>query len=147
MIFDTIDHLNRYAGLNPALDRAIAFFGQNPLAALAPGRHEIDGERAYCTRLECSLSLTRDWEAHEAHIDLHIALRDGETVFCRDAATVPGWGELNRETDAKHAPMGLESARILMPAGTFAVFFPWDAHSPQHGVGTTEKIIAKLEMK
>ena len=96
MIFDTIDHLNRYAGLNPALDRAIAFFGQNPPAELAPGRHEIDGERAYCTRLECSLLLIGDWEAYEAHIDLHIALRDGETVFCRDAAA---------ETDGRR-PLG-----------------------------------------
>jgi len=147
VIFDTIDHLDHYAGLNPALDRAIAFFRRNPPTALAPGRHEIDGKRAFCTRLECPLSQTGDWEAHETHIDLHIALRDGETVLCRDATTVSGWGELNRDTDAKHAPMCTESARVLMPAGTFVIFFPWDAHSPQHGAGITEKIIVKLEME
>mgnify|MGYP001325571006 CR=1 FL=1 len=147
MIFDTLENFGRYRGLNENLDKAIDFFQKNPPRLLSGGRHEIDGKRAFCTRLECDLFPENQWEAHERHIDLHIALRDGETILCRREDAVDGWSELDPAVDAKRAKAPLSGARLPMAAGTFAVFFPWDAHCPQLGAGKTEKIIGKLAVE
>ena len=47
MIVDTLDQCVRYRGLHPGFASAFDFARSRDLATLAPGRHQIDGDRLY----------------------------------------------------------------------------------------------------
>ena len=47
MILDTLANSSRYAHMHGGLARAFEFLATTDLAPLAPGRHEIEGDRLY----------------------------------------------------------------------------------------------------
>ena len=47
MIYDTLHNARLYEGLGPGFQRAFAYLTSNDLAALAPGRYDIDGNQVY----------------------------------------------------------------------------------------------------
>ena len=49
MIVDQLEYSDRYCSLHPAFARAFAFLKQDNLADLPAGRHEIDGDRLFCS--------------------------------------------------------------------------------------------------
>ena len=47
MILDTLAAAGKYIGMQAGFARAFEFLNTTDLAALAPGRHAIDGDRLY----------------------------------------------------------------------------------------------------
>jgi hypothetical protein len=58
MVFDLLSNASIYAALGPRIVRALDYLATTDLAALAPGKHELDGKRLfvlvsdYTTKLE-----------------------------------------------------------------------------------------------
>ena len=82
MILDTLPNAARYARMHPGFARAFEFLSTTDLAVLAPGRHEIDGDRLYVSidhkdgRGEEGARL----EAHRRHIDIQYTIDGDERI-------------------------------------------------------------------
>ena len=146
MILDSLDEAERYVGVHPAFPRAFEFLRTTDLAALAPGRHAIDGDRIYLSIDHVSGRGQTDarLECHRRHIDVQLTIEGDERI---------GWAPLASCV----TPDGLfDAARdvgffadtpatwLAVPPGRFAVFFPADAHAPLAGTGGVKKAIVKI---
>ena len=149
MILDTLANAARYAGLHPCFARAFEFLATADLAALAPGRHEIDGDRLYVSvdhkdgRGEDGARL----EAHRRYIDIQYTI-DGDELI--------GWMPLARcrapdgaFDEAKDVGFFADrpSTWVSVPPGSFTIFFPHDAHAPLGGLGRLKKAIVKIAVE
>lgn len=149
MIVDRLEHADRYCEMYPAFAKAFAFLNQENLAQLSPGRHEIDGDRLFCSiskgpgrsRSEANL------EAHRKYIDIQYVIAGTEeygwkpTADCRIVHTA-----YDAEKDIgffKDVPDSWND----VPAGSFVIFFPQDAHAPLVGAGEIHKAVLKIAVE
>ena len=146
MVVDAFAQRERYLRLHPAFATAFAFAAAADLAALPPGRHEIEGARIYLS-IDHKEGRGHDGarlESHRRYIDIQLTLDGAEEI---------GWTPLH----ACAAPTGpYDDARdirfyddrpeswIAVPPGHFAMFFPEDAHAPLAGRGALRKAIFKI---
>ena len=146
MILAKLSDADRYLALHPLFPRAFAFLRGTDLAALAPGRHAIDGEQLFAiveacagrTRAEAKL------ECHRRYIDIQLVLEGIDEMGwkpvaeCADPAT---------DYDAARDIRFLNdppSSWIATPPGSFCLFFPDDAHAPLVSTGMIRKVVVKI---
>lgn len=146
LVLDTLANAARYAGMHPGFARAFEFLVTTDLPALAPGRHEIDGDRIYVSidhkdgRGENGARL----EVHRRYIDIQYTIDGNELI---------GWMPIARASspdgdfDATK-DIGFFADRpstwVSVPPGSFTIFFPHDAHAPLAGQGLLKKAIVKI---
>jgi YhcH/YjgK/YiaL family protein len=146
VILDTLANATRYAGMHPGFARAFAFLLTTDLPVLAPGRHEIDGDRIYALidhtegRGEAGARL----EAHRRYVDIQYTIDGNERIGWMPLAhCAPAEGEFDKTKD-----VGFFADRptiwVAVPSGSFAIFFPHDAHAPLAGHGRLKKAIVKI---
>ena len=145
MIFDRMERLPRYRGLNANLDRLIDFVLNRDPETLAAGRNEIDGDNCWILRNVAPLQPeTALFERHMAYIDLQIPLDEGEIITVRPVEALT-WPESDEETRFTEGPAG--TALDMIP-GTFAIFFPGDAHNcgiAKAGQAQVRKLVGKAK--
>lgn len=146
MILDTLQRAHHYEELHPQFARAFALLRSMDLAALDPGRHEIDGDRIYLSIDHVTGRGTGGarLEHHRRYIDIQVAIEGDEYIgwmpveCCQDRD-----GEFDAERDVGFFLEEPHSWLTLRP-GTFAIFFPADAHAPLAGTGAIKKAIVKV---
>jgi YhcH/YjgK/YiaL family protein len=146
LILDTLANSPRYAGMHAGFARAFEFLATTDLEALAPGRHEIDGDRLYVSidhkegRGEEGARL----EAHRRYIDIQYTIDGDELIGWMPLARVSSPDE---DFDAAK-DIGFYADRpstwVSVPPGSFTIFFPHDAHAPLAGRGHLKKAIVKI---
>ena len=145
MIFDTLNRLAQYKGICAGLDKLIDFTLSHELNALPAGRNEIDGDLAWMNVNVAPLVPETDlYERHLEHLDLQIPLDAGEIITVRPVEELE-W-DFEGETGFTHGPAGTE---LHMVPGTFAVFFPGDAHNcgiSQDGQTSCRKLVGKARI-
>ena len=145
MIFDTLNRLAQYKGICAGLDKLIDFTLSHELNALPAGRNEIDGDNAWMNVNVAPLVPETDlYERHLEHLDLQIPLDAGEIITVRPVEELE-W-DFEGETGFTHGPAGTE---LHMVPGTFAVFFPGDAHNcgiSQDGQTSCRKLVGKARI-
>ncbi len=146
MILDQTWCLALYRGIHPGIDRAIDYLRDHDITALKTGRHDIDGDRLYLIVQHPALMEENRWECHREHIDIQIALADGEVIGHAPADTVEGWENYDAQADRTESPSPGRGSPLLMRRGSFAVFFPQDAHKTRLGSGVTHKVVIKVKM-
>lgn len=148
MIFDSLARLGDYAAMHPRMGDVKAFLAQTRLDQLPVGRTDIYADELFALVGEDNGKgkSGAKLEAHRKHIDVQIAL-SGADLF--------GWRPLG-ECDKASAEYSEErdiqffddEPEIWLPleTGTFAMFFPHDAHAPLAGAGSVRKIVFKLRV-
>jgi biofilm protein TabA len=146
MILDAAPQFARYTSLHPLLPRVLPLLDPDRLLTLAPGRHAVDGERLYLS-IEHASGRGRDGarlEAHRRYLDVQYTIAGTEEI---------GWTPL---ADAGPSAGGYDAARdiafygarphtwLSVPPGSFAIFFPDDAHAPLAAAGPVKKLIVKI---
>ena len=146
MILDTLINSARYAGMHPAFARAFEFLAVTDLAALPPGRHDIDGDRIYVSidhkdgRGEDGARL----EAHRRYIDIQYTIDGNELIGWMPLARISSPDGGFDETKDIGFFADRPSTWISVPPGSFTIFFPHDAHAPLAGRGHLKKAIVKI---
>lgn len=146
MILDKLDEAERYASLHPAFARAFDFLSKTNLASLAPGRHDIDGDRMFVI-IDHKSGKGREGarlEAHKAYIDVQYTFEGMEEIgWAPLAACRPPTGGFDAEKDIAFFD-DRPTTWLGVPPGLFAIFFPEDAHAPLGGRGLLKKAIVKV---
>ena len=149
MILDTLSNSARYAGMHPGFARAFEFLAATDLAALPPGRHDIDGDRIYVSidhkdgRGEDGARL----EAHRRYIDIQYTIDGNELIGWMPLARVSSPDGGFDETKDIGFFADRPSTWISVPPGSFTIFFPHDAHAPLAGRGHLKKAIVKIAVE
>lgn len=148
MVLDRIEQAARYAHLHPSFERSFEFLRKTDLAALPPGRHEIDGDAIYLSvdHVDGRGRGGARLEAHRQHIDIQVTIEGDEQIGWRPLAAC-------EQPDGPFDPLrdiGFYRDRpdtwLVIPPGCFAIFFPEDAHAPLAGDGPVRKAIVKIRV-
>ena len=124
--------MHRYRHLNEGFLRAIDFLSRPDLKELPAGKYEIDGDHVYAgistehgRKKEKALL-----ETHDKHIDIQLVLAGTDTMGWKSKSkcTMPH-GDYDKNADVRFFA---DEPELWLPtkAGSFAIFFPEDAHMP-----------------
>jgi YhcH/YjgK/YiaL family protein len=146
MILDTLLNAEKYLSLHPSFTGAFRFLAGRDLMTLAPGRIDIDGTGLYAmvSAQQGKWPSEARLEAHRKYIDIHYLLSGKETMGWRATSDCREPEQLyDREKD--FAQFSDEpSLWLTMHPGTWAIFFPWDAHAPLVSNGDIHKVVIKV---
>jgi biofilm protein TabA len=149
MIIDSLKNLHNYQNIHPSFSDVIRFFESvnidtwqlQPNESHHPGFHLIQ----VLDKIGSSVS-NSVLEAHNANIDIHIAVSGTETLGWkpRHLCEKPK-GEFSIERDAIFFEDN-PSLYFKLEKAHFVVFFPEDAHNGMIGDELISKIIVKIRM-
>lgn len=144
MIVDTLEHLERYAGLGDGFATAAQYLRTAELDKLPLGETAVDGRRVYINVQHNHLRPHEAaWEAHDRYADIQLILRGRERFgYAARAALLP----LRPGTDLRPCA-AQRSFYFDLAEGEFALFLPGEPHDPCHPVGETEEDCLKLVVK
>ncbi|KIL41457.1 hypothetical protein SD70_07430 [Gordoniibacillus kamchatkensis] len=141
MIIDHIKNASLYAAMHSGFASAFDFIANNELAAMQPGKYEINGSdlflllQNYCTRpLEQGF-----WEAHRSYIDIQYMLEGTERMGYAHADHLTVTEDHLDEKDYK-VLVG-NGDFVTVGKGSFAIFYPDDAHMPCLAVTKPEPVM------
>lgn len=146
MIVDVLENAYRYLALHRGFAPAFEFLGRIDIKELPPGTYEIDGERVFAmVALEAGRRQEEALlETHEKYIDIQLVLAGTDTMGwlpksqCQQAA-----GSYDPDTDLQFFTDKPETW-LPISNGTFAIFFPEDAHMPLISSGQIHKVVVKV---
>jgi len=146
MILDHLENSTSYLPLNPLFAKAFAFLSRPDLKELLPGKYEIDGERLFAIvvdepgRERAASTL----EIHEKYVDIqYVVAGTDEMGWKPRALCAEPAGAYDREKDAQFFH-DRPDAWLPVRAGSFAIFFPQDAHTAMVAGGNIHKVIVKV---
>jgi YhcH/YjgK/YiaL family protein len=146
MVLDTMACADRYASLHRRFGRAFRFLAETELESLPTGRTDILGDEMFVI-LDRKDGRGRDGarlEAHRRYIDIQYTIRGEEEIGWKPLTACVN-AEDRFDSDRDIVFFGdVPTVWLRVPRGTFAIFFPDDAHAPLAGTGALVKAIVKV---
>ena len=146
MIIDTLSNAEKYFSLNQRFRAAFGYL-RTPIARnLDSMRNEIDGDKviALVTRKMGKQRTDAKLEVHRKYIDIQFVLGGIDTIGWKSACDC---GEVLTPYDDEK-DIGFFADQPVMwlpvPQGTYAIFFPEDAHAPMVSNREIHKITVKV---
>jgi YhcH/YjgK/YiaL family protein len=146
MIFDSIKNFGKYLPLHPQFKDVHDFINKNDLAAVADGRHEVNGLGAFVLVKEY---LTKDiseafLECHRKFIDIQLVAKGTERigVCCKD-----GCREFPYDMEKDLQKLEGEMDFIKLNPNSFTIFFPHDGHMPELNQSDSQINVKKIVFK
>lgn len=148
MILDILSNAAKYAGLKNGLSEAFGFLGQPGLADLPDGTYAVEGDRVYAIVQRCDGRPVESaqLEGHRKHIDIQYVISGEELMGWAPREGLTGAADYDAEKDLdffEESPVSM----VRVPAGSFAVFLPTDAHLPLIGNGPIHKVVMKISVR
>ena len=152
MIADKLTNASNYYGLGVLYKKGLEYLKNIDLAALAPGRYEIDGDNLFVLIQEYDTKPIEDckWEAHRLYADIQYIISGRELM---------GYAPVEKLTDVvDHTPEKdvlnyKDSNKVGVyfeaEAGDFFVFLPHDGHAPNIANGQcvkNKKAVVKIRV-
>jgi biofilm protein TabA len=143
---DKVEFAKQYHLNQEAWDKAFAYLKNTDLKTVANGRHVIDGDNVYAIVTEAP---TKDYdktafESHRKYIDLQYVITGEENMAKAPLNSVTVSKTYDDSADI--ANYTGEGKIYTVPAGTFMIFFPKDAHRPNITPGGN-KVVKKIVIK
>jgi biofilm protein TabA len=144
MILDRLAHAERYFAVHALFARTFQFLRE--IKSPPPERQEIDGAMLYAviSRQGGKPQNEAFLEAHRRYIDVH---------YCIEGVEHIGWSGIEKcnkadkpysENDDFMTFANRPEAWVTLTPGSFAVFFPEDAHAPMVSDGIVHKVVVKV---
>lgn len=147
MILDRLNASPLYNALNPLFEKAFDFLKEPSTPELPDGKYPIVGEDLFAivSRADGKGMDNARLEAHRKYIDIQYFVEGFDVI---------GWENISR-LDLSKTPYDEENdiqffnektdVWTKVPSGTFAVFFPDDAHAPMASDVMMHKIVVKVK--
>ena len=146
MIIDKLENADRYIAIHPRFRKAFRFLQDCRIHALPPGKIDLDGGYLFAT-ISCQPGRKREQaalEAHRKYIDIHYSLEGKEIIGWKPAGDCQSpQGTFDTDCDVvsyADDPVSCET----IDKGSFAVYFPEDAHAPLVSEGIVHKAVVKI---
>ncbi|MBV7387150.1 YhcH/YjgK/YiaL family protein [Pasteurellaceae bacterium TAE3-ERU1] len=137
-------------GLHPVIKRVCDYLNTLDLDALETGRHDID-EQIFMNVMtpETEEASTRKPELHRLHTDIQVLISGQEAMeYGVGNPNLDGYEPYNEENDFQLTPQAIPHKNtIVLKPKMFAVFFPYEEHTPTCWVGGKAEKIKKLVVK
>ncbi|MBI5878524.1 MAG: YhcH/YjgK/YiaL family protein [Chloroflexi bacterium] len=146
MILDQLKNAAQYYGLGAGLAAGLKYLQETDLKSIAPGRYEIDGDRLFVLIMDYNTKAREQafWEAHRNYYDIQYVLKGVERMGFASLANLQA-GAYDESKD--FVPAEGPGDNILVPAGSFAIFAPQDAHIPSLNAGAESTAVRKIVVK
>lgn len=147
MIFTTVQHIERYAGISRNLATAAAWLTQNAYQALPEGKYDIDGDKVFALVQQYQTKVPELCfpEAHRVYIDIQLVISGREIVeICSKeglAIKVP------YTFDIEFFKSAVDAQTILLKQGFALILFPEDVHRPCLSVDGSSEPVKKIVIK
>ncbi|MFK5893182.1 MAG: YhcH/YjgK/YiaL family protein [Pseudomonadota bacterium] len=146
MILDVLSNASRYFPLNKGFKKAFEFLNRPDLKELSVGKYTIDGNRIYAIVAKEQGRSKEDaqLETHDKYIDIQLVLSGTDTMgwkprlLCHQLSK-----EYNQTTDLQFFA-DEPDLWLAIKSGSFALFFPEDAHMPLISSEKIHKVIVKI---
>lgn len=152
MIFDLAENLDFYRnlGIEGRYEKAVEFLKNTDLASLAAGKYEIDGKDVFANVVEY---ITIPWEeakfeAHQNYTDIQYVITGCELMSYAPVSELAEKVPYNKEKDVVFYDNENAGVQIVVKAGQYMIFNPWDGHKPKAFAGTpapVKKVIIKIK--
>ena len=149
MIIDRVENVHRYSALGGRIGRALESMRDANLAALEPGRLELEGRGLYVLVSDYVTRRQEEgrWEAHKRYIDLQAVVAGAERMGYVPASRLEA-GPYDEEKDVTWLS-GSGPFLPLLP-GDFMLLWPGEAHMP--GIALEEptpvrKVVIKIAVE
>jgi YhcH/YjgK/YiaL family protein len=146
MILDQLSRASHYTAIHPGFAKAFEFLRTTKLDDLAAGRHEIDGDRLYVVmnRQPGRGRSGAKFEVHRRYIDIQFGISGTDEMawLALPECSQPD-GAFDEQKDVgffKDSPQ----TWLVVPPGSFAIYFPQDVHAPLGGTGDLVKAVVKV---
>jgi len=149
MLMDRLDQAEKYFDMHPDFKKAFEFLRQPSLADLPLERHEIDGDRMFCTisKKQGRKKVDVKLEAHRKYIDIQYVIAGTDEMGWRPTSTCT-IQDVSYDPEKDYELFKDEPKTwTKVPAGSFAIFFPQDAHAPMYGDEIIHKAVLKVAVK
>jgi YhcH/YjgK/YiaL family protein len=146
MILDALTNADRHAGLHPGFAAAFDFLRRADIAALPVGRREVLEGRVFAiVGKDQGKGRANDrLEAHRKYIDIQFVVSGDEWIGWQDLAACGETGlGYSAEKEIEFYTAAPAKWFRVQP-GSFAIFFPEDAHAPLAGEGPVHKVVMKV---
>jgi biofilm protein TabA len=148
MIIDRLENAGTYAAVDTGIAAALNFLQTTDLEKAAEGRHDIDGDAVYALVMDYSTKPESEgvWEAHRRYIDVQYVVSGVERMGFNNLDALAA-GPYNEDDD--YLLLKGSGDFVLMPAGTFMILWPQDAHIPSIAVdqpAPVRKIVIKVQV-
>ena len=146
MVIDQLKNAALYLGTHARMEEAFRYLQKTDFREIEPGKYEIDGTNVFALiqQYETKAKEKGRWEAHRKYIDVQYVF-SGTELF--------GYTNTERlqsiaydEVKDFHELKG-NGDFLQVPAGTFLLLFPQDAHMPGISVSPPQpvkKIVVKV---
>jgi len=145
MIVDRIENAALYRGLGERIALALASL-QTPREA---GRYELDGDKVFALVQQYQSKPLSEgkWEAHRKYIDVQFVVSGAERIGWTPVDGLTLTESYNEIKDI--AFYKGDGDFVTVPAGTFVILFPEDAHMPGIAVDApapVTKVVVKVRV-
>lgn len=147
MIVDSLKNCGKYASCNEGFDMAFAFLKKASEENLPVGRYEIDGDRVFAFIQEYTSKTESSFEAHKNYIDIQFILSGTEVMKVCDASQMKV--SVSYTEDVMFFEDNERASVLVIEAGEYGIFFPWDAHKPglcYDAPAEVKKVVVKVKV-
>jgi len=146
MILDVAANMARLKQVHPGFGAALDYLLRTDLAQLPDGRQEIDGARLFALviRGQGKGLIGAKLEAHRRYIDIQCSISAPDVIGWKHLAACNDSEQAFDETKDIQFFRDTPDSWVTIPAGSFGIFFPEDAHAPMGTAGPIHKIVVKV---
>jgi len=152
MIFDSAKNLDFYRnlGVDGRYEKAVDFLKNTDLESLVPGKYEIDGKNVFANVTEYTTVPWEEakYEAHHNYTDIQYMISGSETMTYARIDELTEKVPYNEEKDVVFYDNENPGLKVVVKAGEYMIFNPWDGHKPKAAAGEPamiKKVIVKIK--
>jgi len=152
MIFDTLPYLPHY--LPPDIQKVLEPFLTRLCPDTPDGEYPIQDSDIFARISSYQTKPLHEgrFETHKRYIDLQILLTGSEIIdVIPREGLIPDTEEDEQNDIRFYQATDIPAVRLTMIPGSFALFFPQDAHCPQRtphtGVQEVKKVVVKIDCR
>ncbi len=118
-------------------EKAVDFLKNTDLVSLAPGKYEIDGKNVFANVTEYTTVPWEEakYEAHHNYTDIQYVISGSETMTYARIDELNEKVPYNEEKDVVFYDNENPGLKVVVKAGEYMIFNPWDGHKPKAAAG------------
>lgn len=147
MIADALKNRQLYGTISPRIKTALEYIARTDFSVMEPGKIELDGTNLYVLvqKYDTLPKEQGKWECHRQYIDIQYIAEGKELIGFTHIDNLKVSVEYNQEKDIEF--LTGEGDYVTLNKGSYAIFFPQDAHMPKIAPGDVPGKVIKLVVK